>query len=83
MSDTSDDASTTFETTGSLGSFIEEQIAATARFSVLKFLLPKPLLGKLMILLALRRNSLRMIILYLMMIYAGSLMNVLILTLLL
>src|SRR3954467_1182185 len=36
---------------------------------VLKFLLPKPLLEKLMILLALRRNSLRMIILYLMMIY--------------
>ena len=28
MSDTFDDASTTFETTGSLGSFIEEQIAA-------------------------------------------------------
>src|SRR3954462_10597705 len=50
---------------------------------VLKFLLPKPLLEKLMILLALRRNSLRMIILYLMMIYAGSLMNVLIPTLLL
>src|SRR3954467_13092105 len=33
MSDTFDDASTTFETTGSLGSFIEEQIAAAARFS--------------------------------------------------
>src|SRR3954469_16883325 len=34
MSDTFDDAFTTFETTGSLGSFIEEQIvAATARFS--------------------------------------------------
>src|SRR3954471_18277433 len=47
----------------------------------LKFLLPKPLLEKLMILLALRRNSLWMIILYLMMIYAGSLMNVLIPTL--
>ena len=30
MSDTFDDASTTFETTGSLGSFIEEQIAAAA-----------------------------------------------------
>ena len=33
MSDTFDDASTTFETTGSLGSFIKEQIAAAARFS--------------------------------------------------
>src|SRR3954470_14402676 len=33
MSDTFDDASTTFETTGSLSSFIEEQIAAAARFS--------------------------------------------------
>src|SRR3954468_5959029 len=33
MSDTFDDASTTFETTSSLGSFIEEQIAAAARFS--------------------------------------------------
>src|SRR3954466_8198109 len=31
--DTFDDASTTFDTTGSLGSFIEEQIAAAARFS--------------------------------------------------
>src|SRR3954469_23734673 len=33
MSDTFDDASTTFDTTGSLGSFIEEQIAAAARLS--------------------------------------------------
>src|SRR3954463_13991450 len=33
MSDTFDDASTTFETTGSLGSFIEEQIVVAARFS--------------------------------------------------
>src|ERR1044071_1734925 len=33
MSDTFDDASTTFENTGSLGSFIEEQIAAAARLS--------------------------------------------------
>ena len=33
MSDTFDDASSTFETTGSLGSFIEEQIAAAARLS--------------------------------------------------
>ena len=33
MSYTFDDASTTFETTGSLGSFIEEQIAAAARLS--------------------------------------------------
>ena len=33
MSDTFDDASTTFDTTGSLGSFLEEQIAAATRFS--------------------------------------------------
>src|SRR3954464_7355337 len=33
MSDTFDDAYTTFDTTGSLGSFLEEQIAAAARFS--------------------------------------------------
>src|SRR4051812_2676905 len=45
---------------------------------VLKFLLPKHLLEKFMILLALRRNSLRTIMLYLIMIYVGSLMNVLI-----
>src|SRR4051812_7955949 len=46
----------------------------------LKFLLPKPLSEKLMvilILLASRRDSLRMIILCLMMIYAGNLINVL------
>src|ERR1043165_9245040 len=51
----------------------------------LKFLLLEPLLEELMvilILLALRRDSLRMIILCLMMIYAGNLMNVLIPTLL-
>src|SRR3954462_14228160 len=33
MPDTYDDASTTFDTTGSPGSFIEEQIAAASRFS--------------------------------------------------
>src|SRR3954466_5811711 len=33
MSDAFDDSSTTFETTGSLGSFIYEQIAAAARLS--------------------------------------------------
>src|SRR3954464_7100564 len=33
MSNTFYDASTTFDTTGSLGSFLEEQIAAGARFS--------------------------------------------------
>src|ERR1041385_1296203 len=49
----------------------------------LKFLLPKHLLEKLITLLALRRNSLRRIILRLMMIFAGILMNVLIPTLLL
>src|SRR4051812_23689177 len=85
MSDTFDDASTNFETTGSLGSFIEEQIVVAARFSGVEIPVTKTPIGKLMvilILLALRRNSLRMIILYLMMIYAGSLMNVLIPTLL-
>src|SRR3954471_21461881 len=55
MSDTFDDASTTFETIGSLGSFIEEQIAAAARFSGVGILVPKYLLEKLMTLLALRR----------------------------
>ena len=33
MSDTFDDASTTFDATGSLGSFLEEQIVAATRFS--------------------------------------------------
>src|SRR3954469_11387360 len=33
MSDTFDDAYTTFDTTASLGSFIKEQIVAAARFS--------------------------------------------------
>src|SRR4051812_19862808 len=33
MFDTFDDASTTFDATSSLGSFLEEQIAAAARFS--------------------------------------------------
>src|SRR3954470_10072042 len=33
MSDTFDDASTTFDATGSLGSFLEEQIVVVARFS--------------------------------------------------
>ena len=86
MSGTFDGASTTFDTTGSLGSFIEEHIAATARFSGVGIPVTRTPIGKLMvilILLALRRDSLRMIILCLMMIYAGNLMNVLIPTLLL
>src|SRR3954468_12078832 len=33
MSDTFDDASTTFDATNSLGSFLEEQVAVAARFS--------------------------------------------------
>src|SRR3954466_636452 len=74
ISDTFADASTTFDTTGSLGSFIEEQIAVVARFSGVEILLPKHLLGKLMTLLTSRKNSLRMIMLYLMLIYAGNLM---------
>ena len=46
MSDTFDDASTTFETTGSLGSFIEEQIAAAARFSGVETPVTKTPIGK-------------------------------------
>src|SRR3954469_5096530 len=46
MSDTFDDASTTFETTGSLGSFIEEQIAAAARFSGVEIPVTKTPIGK-------------------------------------
>src|SRR3954465_2460400 len=46
MSDTFDDASTTFDTTGSLGSFIEEQIAVAARFSGVENLVTKTPIGK-------------------------------------
>src|SRR3954466_15178201 len=46
MSDTFDDASTTFETTGSLGSFIEEQIATVARFSGVEIPVTKTPIGK-------------------------------------
>src|SRR3954466_14353669 len=46
MSDTFDDASTTFETTGSLGSFIEEQIAAAAQFSGVEIPVTKTPIGK-------------------------------------
>src|SRR3954466_936045 len=46
MSDTFDDASTTFETTGSLGSFIEEQIAAAARFSGVEISVIQTPIGK-------------------------------------
>src|SRR3954466_13142663 len=80
MSKTFDDASTTFVTTGSLGSFLEEQIAAAARFSGIEIPVIVPLLEELIIILilvALRRDSLRMIILCLMMIFAGSSINVL------
>src|ERR1044072_1058883 len=49
MSDTFDDASTTFDTTGSLGSFIEEQIAAAARFSGVEIPVTKIPIGKLMV----------------------------------
>src|SRR3954464_13969811 len=46
MSDTFDDASTTFETTGSLGSFIEEQITAAARFSGVEIPVTQTPIGK-------------------------------------
>src|SRR4051812_18177124 len=46
MSDTFDDASTTFDTTGSLGSFIKEQIAATARFSGVEIPVTKTPIGR-------------------------------------
>src|SRR3954464_10147019 len=46
MSDTFDDASTTFETTGSLGSFIEEQIVAAARFSGVEIPVTQTPIGK-------------------------------------
>src|ERR1041384_2870191 len=46
MLDTFDDASTTFETTGSLGSFIEEQISAAARLSGVEIPISQTLMGK-------------------------------------
>src|SRR3954468_534534 len=46
MIDTFDDASTTFETTSSLGSFIEEQIAPAARFSGVEIPVTKTPIGK-------------------------------------
>src|SRR3954470_13889525 len=46
MSDTFDDVSTTFETTRSLGSFIDEQIAAAARFSGVEIPVTKTPIGK-------------------------------------
>ena len=83
ISDTFDDASNTFETTDSLGSFIEEQIAAAARLSGVEIPVTQTPIEKLITLQDLRKSSLRMIILSLMMIFAGNLMNVLIPTLLL
>src|SRR3954463_1293672 len=46
MSDTFDDVSTTFETTGSLGSFIEEQIVAASRFSGVEIPVTQTPIGK-------------------------------------
>src|SRR3954467_4245973 len=46
MSDTFDDASTTFDTTGSLGSFIEEQIVVAARFSGVEILVTRTPIGR-------------------------------------
>src|SRR3954469_1756206 len=51
MSDTFDDASTTFDDTGSLGSFLEKQIVAALNYLELKFLLLVPLVEELMIIL--------------------------------
>src|SRR3954462_902566 len=81
MSDTFDDASTTFETTGSLGSFIQEQIAAAARFSGVEIPIIQTPIGKTHEFASHKERFLRTIMLYLMMIFAGSLMNVLIPTL--
>src|ERR1041385_6107134 len=46
MADTFYDASTTFETTGSLGSFIEEQIVVAARFSGVEIPVTQTPIGK-------------------------------------
>src|SRR3954463_15173950 len=46
ISDTFDDASTTFDTTSSLGSFIEEQIATASRFSGVEIPVTKTPIGK-------------------------------------
>src|SRR3954466_16258827 len=46
LSDTFDDGSTTFETTGSLGSCIEEQIAAAARFTGVEIPFTQTPIGK-------------------------------------
>src|SRR3954469_5030469 len=46
MSDTFDDSSTTFDTNGSLGSFIEEQIVVAARFSGVEIPVTKTPIGK-------------------------------------
>src|ERR1043165_8964648 len=46
MSDSFDDASNTFETIGSLGTFIEEQIAAAARFSGVEIPVTQSPIGK-------------------------------------
>src|ERR1043165_2469648 len=45
MSDTFDDASTTFDTTGSLGSFLEEQIVVAARFSGIEIFVTRSPVG--------------------------------------
>src|SRR4051812_36656823 len=45
MSDTFDDACTTFDTTGSLGSYLEEQIAVAARFSGIEILVTSSPIG--------------------------------------
>src|SRR4051812_39359445 len=46
MPDTFGDASTTFDTTGSLGSFIEERIFVAARFSGVEIPVTKTPIGK-------------------------------------
>src|SRR3954468_10846987 len=69
MLDTFDDASTTFDTTGSLGSFIEEQIDVAARFSGVEIPVAKTPIGRTHDFTGLKEKLLEVIILYLMMIY--------------
>src|SRR3954463_8839910 len=83
MSDTFDDASTTFETTGSLGSFIEEQIAAAARFSGVEIPVIQTPIGKTHNFADLKEKLLEDDYVILDDDFAGNLMNVLIPTLLL
>src|SRR3954465_15043468 len=83
LSDTFDDASTTFETTGSLGSFIEEQIVVVARFSGVEIPVTRTPIGKTHDFAGLKEKLLEDDYIMLDDNFAGSLMTVLIPTLLL